>query len=94
MKYTTKQLLSMTKQQLMNICYGCCDGCPFKKSVRVIGEDEGFCVHDIYKKGFLDKWIKEDLDEIEGYLIDIKEVKQRIKKYEKFKRRLEKEMNK
>lgn len=91
MKYTTKELLEMSDEALENICHSECETkyCPFKSSLRKLRED-GICVKHTYKS--LDKWINEDTIEIEGYKEEIEKIKDRIKRYKKWKTKMEKEL--
>lgn len=91
MKYTTKELLEMSDEALENICHSECEtkGCPFKSSLRKLMED-GICVKYTYKS--LDKWINEDTIEIEGHKEEIEKIKERIKRYKKWKTKMEKEL--
>ena len=92
MKYSTAEILNMCDEDIDNLCQGDCGtkNCLFKKFLRKYREN-GFCIKQTYLN--LDGWIKQDQDEIQEYLYEIKRIKARIKKYKKFKRIMEKEVN-
>lgn len=86
----TKQLLEMNQDDIEKICNISCETnqCPFKQSLRECRED-GFCIKQTYHN--IDRWIEED----EWYIQDLKDkievVKERIAKYKRWKRKIEKE---
>lgn len=89
-KYTTEELLAMDDDYIYeNICNYQCDKkiCPFKKSLRDCRED-GFCINRSYKA--IDKWIKEDEEIISDLEIQLSKVKNRISKYNKWKKKFAK----
>lgn len=91
MKYTTKQLLEMSYDELNKLCGGNCETkyCPFKPSLRELRED-GFCVQTTYEA--INGWICEDEGEIKSLESDIKYLKKRIETYKKWKKKIEKEL--
>jgi len=93
MKYKTKQLLKMSQDEIFELCDGNCDTkrCLFKKSLRECRQD-GFCISQTYE--FLDGWIKDDEQEIKALEFDIKNIKERIEKYKKWKGKFEDELRK
>ncbi len=91
MKYTTKQLLEMSYDELTEICNGNCETkyCPFKLSLRELRED-GFCVKTTYEA--INYWICEDERDIKSLENNIKDLKERIARYNNWKKKIEKEL--
>ncbi len=91
MKYTTEELLSMTEEDILANCNGMCvtGPCLFKKKLRECRED-GFCVARSYQ--LIDRWIEEDKAEINSLETEIDIIKSRIKKYKKWKNKIEKDI--
>ena len=87
----TKQLLEMNQNDIEEICNGACetDQCPFKKSLRECRED-GFCIARTYKN--IDRWIEEDERDIQDLKDDIRIIKERISKYKRWKKKINKEL--
>lgn len=98
MKYTTKELLNMTDDEIIDICNNKCETskCPFKPSLRKCRENV-CCVVTTYKMidkwiSEVDNWISEDEGEIERLKDEIKEFEECIKKYKQWKKVFEKEL--
>lgn len=91
MKYTTKELFNMTDAEIIDICKEKCETskCPFKPSLRKCRED-GFCIVSTYE--MIDNWIEYDEGKIELLEDEIKELKEGIQRYKKWKKVLEKEL--
>lgn len=89
----TKELLSMKQEDIDCLCNGNCETnqCPFKKSLRKCRED-GFCIKQTYHN--IDRWIREDQCEIEVLKNEVRIIKDRIKKYKQWKKKIEKELEK
>ena len=91
MKYTTKQLLEMSYDELEKICNLKCETkyCPFKPSLRELSE-YGFCIKRTYEK--INDWIYEDESHIKSLEIYIKYLKELIETYRNWKKKIEKEL--
>ena len=87
----TKQLFKMNQDDITEICNGACgtSQCPFKKSLRGCRED-GFCIKQTYHN--IDKWILNDEYDIKNLKDDIKIIRQRIMKYRRWRKKINKEL--
>ena len=87
----TKELLSMKQEDIDNLCGGNCETkhCLFKSSLRYCRQD-GCCIKETYQ--FIDSWIYDNKHEIEDLENEIKIIKNRIKKYKQWKKKIEKEL--
>ena len=87
----TKELLSMKQEDIDYLCGGNCGTkhCLFKSSLRKCRED-GFCIKQTYHN--IERWIQEDKRKIEDLENEIRIIKNRIKKYKQWKKKIEKEL--
>ena len=92
-KYTTKQLLNMSQDEIDKICGIKCDTnkCPFKKSLRKYRFD-GYCLKQT--KELAESWIPQAYQDIEYYKQCINDAKSDIKFYNKAKKVFDKELEK
>ncbi len=92
MKYTTKELMSMTQEEIHEICDGQCETkrCLFKKSLWKYLFD-GYCLRDTIQRAKIDiVYIESDILVAKK---QIREYKEEIKFNEKRIKAIEKEIN-
>lgn len=91
MKYTIKELMDKSIDELEQLCWGCVSGkCPFPKRLMKLRED-GYCIKECYV--YAKKWIAYDKMLIEETKRDskyrIKKLKERIRRNEKLIKEIE-----
>ena len=81
----------MSQEKIYALCDGQCGTkkCLFKKSLWPCRED-GFCIARTYHN--LNDWIEEDEGHLRSIAIDAEVIKNRIKAYKQWKRKIENEI--